>query len=262
LRWGDITQSESSKIQMVIIPASAVLRFAKDVRQIEKPADVLAALQNAIPATDIRVAAAWYLAKDYTDHAAIIPGKTLFVHDSLPLAALWSDYIDLVRSNGAASIFALGRSKSAPFTLTEAMRQLQLAGDEDWIVHMFRRHHIRDGLYCPFRRWALTFWSPKLLDRLQPDTRAMLFTFAGLAIGRIDTLVRKPEKFETNTKLSERELSVLRLISCGHSNAEVAAHLKIGPETVKHHIKRAMRKLKARDRAQAVASAIRQGLMS
>jgi DNA-binding NarL/FixJ family response regulator len=262
LRWGGITQSESSKIQMVIIPASAVLRFAKDVRQIEKPADVLAALQNAIPATDIRVAAAWYLAKDYTDHAAIIPGKTLFVHDSLPLAALWSDYIDLVRSNGAASIFALGRSKSAPFTLTEAMRQLQLAGDEDWIVHMFRRHHIRDGLYCPFRRWALTFWSPKLLDRLQPDTRAMLFTFAGLAIGRIDTLVRKPEKFETNTKLSERELSVLRLISCGHSNAEVAAHLKIGPETVKHHIKRAMRKLKARDRAQAVASAIRQGLMS
>jgi DNA-binding NarL/FixJ family response regulator len=92
--------------------------------------------------------------------------------------------------------------------------------------------------------------------------RAMLFTFAGLAIGRIDTLVRKPETFETNTKLSERELSVLRLISCGHSNAEAAAHLKIGPETVKHHIKRAMRKLNARDRAQAVASAIRQGLMS
>ena len=90
----------------------------------------------------------------------------------------------------------------------------------------------------------------------------MLFTFAGLAIERIDTLVRKPEKFETNTRLSERELSVLRLISCGHSNVEVAAHLKIGPETVKHHIKRAMRKLKARDRAQAVASAIRQGLMS
>jgi DNA-binding CsgD family transcriptional regulator len=247
---------------MVTIPASAALRFAKDVRQIEKAANVLAALQNAIPANDIRVAAAWFLPRSYTDHAAIIPGKTLFVHDSLPLAALWSDYIGLVRSNGAASIFALGRSKSAPFTLTEAMRQLQLAGDEDWIIHMFRRYHIRDGLYCPFRRWALTFWSPKLLDGLQPDTRAMLFTVAGLAIGRIDTLVRQPEQFETIAKLSERELSILRLISCGQSNAEVAAHLKIGPETVKHHVKRAMRKLNARDRAQAVASAIRQGLMS
>ena len=247
---------------MVTMPVSAVLRFAKNVGQIKEPADVLAALQNAIPANDIRVAAAWYLPKSYTDHAAIVPGKTLFVHDSLPLAALWSDYIGLVQSNGAANIFAFGRRKSAPFTLTEAMRQLQLTGNEDWIVHMLRRHHIRDGLYCPFRRWALAFWSPKLLDRLSPDTRAMLFTVAGLAIGQIDVLVRKLEQFETIAKLSERELSILRLISYGQSNAEAAAYLKIGPETVKHHVKRVMRKLKARDRAQAVASAIRHGLIS
>jgi DNA-binding CsgD family transcriptional regulator len=247
---------------MVTVPASAALRFAKDVRQIKKAADVLTALQAAIPGNDIRVAAAWYLPKSSTDHAAIIPGKTLFVHDDLPIAALWSDYIGLLQNNSAASIFALGRTKSAPITLTEAMRQLQLSGDEDWIVHMFRRYHIRDGLYCPFRRWALTFWSPKLLNRLQPDTRAMLFMVAGLAIGRIDALVREPEQFETIAKLSERELSILRLISHGQSNAEAAAHLKIGPETVKHHLKRAMRKLKARDRTEAVASAMRQGLMS
>ena len=141
------------------MPASAALRFAKDVRQIKKAADVLAALQNAIPANDIRVAAAWYLPQSYTDHTAIIPGETLFVHDSLPVAALWSEYIGLVRSHGAANIAAFGRRQSAPFTLTEAMRQLQPAGDEDWIIHMLRRHHIRDALYCPFRRWVLTFWS-------------------------------------------------------------------------------------------------------
>ena len=58
------------------MPASAALRFAKDVRQIKKAADVLTALQNAIPANDIRVAAAWYLPKSYTDHTAIVPGKT------------------------------------------------------------------------------------------------------------------------------------------------------------------------------------------
>lgn len=247
---------------MVTMPASAALRFAKEVRQIKKATDVLTTLQTAIPAKDIRVAAAWYLPTSYTDHAAIIPGKTLFVHDGLPIAALWSYYIGLLRSNGASSLFALARSKSAPFTLTEATRQLELTSDEDWIVRMFRRYHIRDGLYCPFRRWALTFWSPKLLNKLRPDTRAMLFMIAGLAIGRIDALVREPEQFETIAKLSERELSILQLISYGQSNAEAAAHLEIGPETVKHHIKRAMRKLKARDRAEAVASAIRQGLMS
>ena len=38
-------------------------------------------------------------------------------------------------------------------------------------------------------------------------------------------------------KLSERELSILRLISYGQSDAEAAAHLKIGAKTVKHHLK-------------------------
>jgi DNA-binding CsgD family transcriptional regulator len=245
---------------MATIPQSAV-QFARTVQQIKKPADVLNALQDAIPTNQLQVAAAWYLAKNSTDYAAIIPGKTLFFHESLPLAAMWSDYVSLVRSKGIPAMFAFGRNRSAPFTLTEGMQQLQLTGDEDWFVHFFRRYGIRDGLYCPFRTWALTFWSPELLSRLQPDTRALLFTFGALAIARIDSLVRRPERFETISKLSERELSVLRLISYGRTNAETAAHLKIGPETVKHHLKGAMRKLKARDRTEAVASAIRQGLM-
>jgi DNA-binding CsgD family transcriptional regulator len=245
---------------MVTIPASGV-RFARTVQQIKKPAGVLNALQDAIPTNQPQVAAAWHLAKNSTDYAAIIPGKTLFVHESLPLAAMWSGFVSLMRSKGIPAIFAFGRNRSAPFTLTEGMRQLQLIGDEDWFVHFFRSYGIRDGLYCPFRTWALTFWSPEPLSRLQPDTRALLFALGALAIARIDSLVHRPEQFETIPKLSKRELSILRLISYGLTNSETAAHLKIGPETVKHHVKGAMRKLKARDRTEAVASAIRQGLM-
>jgi hypothetical protein len=37
----------------------------------------------------------------------MIPGKTLFAHDSLPLAALWSDYIGLVWSNGISGSASL-----------------------------------------------------------------------------------------------------------------------------------------------------------
>jgi DNA-binding NarL/FixJ family response regulator len=108
---------------------------------------------------------------------------------------------------------------------------------------------------CP-----LTYWSPKLLDTLSADSRAKLF--AAAAIGRIDKLIRKPERFETSAKLSERELSILRLVSEGRSNAEAAAYLKIAPGTVTHHVKRAMRKLGAHDRTHAVATAMRQGLMT
>jgi DNA-binding NarL/FixJ family response regulator len=67
-----------------------------------------------------------------------------------------------------------------------------------------------------------------------------------------------PTWFQTFAKLSERELTILRLISDGRSNPEATAHL----ETVKHHVKRAMRKLKARERTHAVAEAMRHGLMS
>jgi DNA-binding CsgD family transcriptional regulator len=245
---------------MVTIPQSA-MRFGRTVREIKNPADVLNALQDVIPKNQLRVAAAWHLSKNSTDYAAMVPGKTLFFHESLPLAEMWSDYVSSIRHKGIPAMFALGRNRSAPFTLTEGMQELQLTGDEDWFVHFFRRCGIRDGLYCPFRTWALAFWSPERLSRLPPDTRELLFTLGALAIARIDTLVRRPEQFETISELSKRELTILRLISYGLTNAETAAHLKIGPETVKHHVKRAMRKLKARDRTEAVASAIRQGLM-
>jgi DNA-binding NarL/FixJ family response regulator len=72
----------------------------------------------------------------------------------------------------------------------------------------------------------------------------------------------KPEELETAGELTDCELSVLRLIFDGRSNPEATAHLKIGEETVKHHVKRAMRKLKARERTHAVAEAMRHGLMS
>lgn len=71
-----------------------------------------------------------------------------------------------------------------------------------------------------------------------------------------------PTWFETFAKLSDRELTILRMISDGRSNPEATAHLKIGEETVKHHVKRAMRKLMARERTHAVAEAMRHGLMS
>jgi DNA-binding NarL/FixJ family response regulator len=62
--------------------------------------------------------------------------------------------------------------------------------------------------------------------------------------------------------LTERELQVLRGMSEGCSNAEIGRQLFVSEDTVKTHARRLFRKLGARDRAHAVASAFRAGLVT
>jgi len=59
--------------------------------------------------------------------------------------------------------------------------------------------------------------------------------------------------------LSPREREVLGLLAHGKTSAEVGVDLGVAEETVQTHVRRAMAKLDARSRTQAVASAIRLG---
>lgn len=59
--------------------------------------------------------------------------------------------------------------------------------------------------------------------------------------------------------LSERETSVLRLISDGLGNDEIAKSLHLGLGTVKGHVRDIMEKLAASDRTQAAVVALRRG---
>jgi DNA-binding NarL/FixJ family response regulator len=61
--------------------------------------------------------------------------------------------------------------------------------------------------------------------------------------------------------LTPRELDVLRHVVGGNRNREIAQKLFISEETVKVHIKHIMEKLGASDRTQAVAIALRRGII-
>jgi two-component system response regulator DesR len=61
--------------------------------------------------------------------------------------------------------------------------------------------------------------------------------------------------------LSEREREVLDLMAGGATNREIAGSLYLSPHTVKEHTSTLYRKLKARNRAEAVQRAQRLGLL-
>jgi DNA-binding CsgD family transcriptional regulator len=62
--------------------------------------------------------------------------------------------------------------------------------------------------------------------------------------------------------LSMREIEVLRLLSAGANNREIAATLVLSVRTVEHHLARIYAKINARGRADAAAYAVRHGLLT
>ena len=67
---------------------------------------------------------------------------------------------------------------------------------------------------------------------------------------------------EGTTALSKREREVLRLLSDGLTNEDIGRQLFISPDTVRTHIRRAITKLGAHNRTEAVAIALRRSLIA
>ena len=70
---------------------------------------------------------------------------------------------------------------------------------------------------------------------------------------------RKPGRLEYG--LTDREITVLRLVAEGKTNKEIANVLDLSEKTVKNHVRNIFHKLHVYDRTQAAIHAIRKGLI-
>jgi DNA-binding NarL/FixJ family response regulator len=90
--------------------------------------------------------------------------------------------------------------------------------------------------------------------------RRLLKRFQGP--GEIAEVVpQQPVAAAISDRLSEREMSVLKLVAQGFVVNEIAEKLFISPHTVATHVKHIYRKLQVRSRGQAVNVAIKRGLL-
>lgn len=63
------------------------------------------------------------------------------------------------------------------------------------------------------------------------------------------------------SQLSEREISILKLLAAGYSNKEIANSIFLAEGTVKNHVSNILAKLNTRDRTRAVLKAMSAGII-
>jgi DNA-binding NarL/FixJ family response regulator len=102
--------------------------------------------------------------------------------------------------------------------------------------------------------------------RKDADPEVLLAAIRAVAAGRtyLDPSVA-PQVLalaEAPGDLTERELQVLRQLTLGQSNKEIAAVLSVTEETVKTHVAHVLMKLQVDNRSQAVTQALKLGLVS
>ncbi len=138
-------------------------------------------------------------------------------------------------------------------------------------VLVLTTYHVDDTVHAALRAGASGF----LLKSAAPaDLPAAIRAVAAgaawldpvVARGLLDAFAARPAPVAVSDQqlaaLTRREREVLTLVAEGMSNVEIARRLFLGAATVKTHVGRAMAKLGARDRAQAVAIAYRSGLVT
>ena len=122
--------------------------------------------------------------------------------------------------------------------------------------------HIFDGLEAGARGYLLKDSPPAdLITAIRTVYRGESMIGPRVAGRLLDQLTRARSEDTYQASLSTRETEVVRLMSSGATNKEIAAQLHIGESTVKTHVIHLFNKLGVKDRTGAVMAAVRRGII-
>jgi DNA-binding NarL/FixJ family response regulator len=146
---------------------------------------------------------------------------------------------------------------------TRRLVQLEGGGPAVIVVTTFENDdHVYDALMAGARGFLLKRSSADDFVnaiRTVHDGESLLFPEAIRAL--VVPARRRDDSALAGANLTRREQEVLRLVARGLSNAEIAAELFLGLETVKTHVRGLLAKLGVRDRVQAVVLAYESGFL-
>ncbi len=81
--------------------------------------------------------------------------------------------------------------------------------------------------------------------------------FTSVILAKIREYLKYRETLRELSRLTDRELEVLRLMVQGRTNADIAREFVVSQGTVKFHVKNILRKLHAANRAEATSRYLR-----
>lgn len=143
----------------------------------------------------------------------------------------------------------------------DIIRRLRSASDRVGLV-LLTMHAGDDQIFAAMEAGASAFVGKDApsSEVVKAARHAAVSPRAFLCAGLAQAMVRRVSG--ESTRLSEREHDVLLLLADGLSAAEIAPRLHLSESTVKSHVARIYQKLGAVNRAQALVTAMRIGLLS
>lgn len=139
----------------------------------------------------------------------------------------------LSRSHPGVSVVIL-----TTYTDRELVQECLAAGARGYVVKDVERFSLKESIRAVHRGHAV----------LAPQV-------AGHVIERM----RRPQPEEQTPALNASQVAILRLMSRGHSNREIAAEVHLSENTVKTHVQEIFRKLGVRNRVEAAILAGKSG---
>ena len=152
----------------------------------------------------------------------------------------------------------------------EATRRIVARAGEGVRVLVLTTFGLDEYVYEALRAGASGFMlkdSPpeELVDAVRVVSTGAALLAPAVTRSVIEEFARRSPRQEVDSprlaELTERELEVLKLLTRGRSNAEIAADLVVSEATAKTHVAHVLMKLGVRDRVQAVIFAYECGLV-